>query len=718
MSINAILLTGLSALQTSQSALGTTSGNISNVNTAGYQRRTTILSPAVAGGQLAGVEVAEIKRISDTYFAQQTRGASALAAQAQAQADMHDRVQMLLGNPTDNTSIASQITSTSSAFASLALDPSSSVSRSTALAELEETAHQFETLSDSLQQLRADTDTQISGDIEEINRLIKQINDLNPLIKQQVISGNEATGLLDQREMAITELSQYMDISVSEQAYGGVHVSTPSGLALVSDASYAQLEYTPVSTAASSTIFPEIAVQRINSATGDAIGIPTTLEPHLSGGELKGLLDMRNNDLKAAAEELGALAGAYADALNAAHADSTAYPPVQTLTGRNTGLADTDALNFSGETTLAIVDEDGALVRRVDIDFDAGTLSVDGGAATPIGGTTIGDLETALNTALSGVATVDFSGGVMEVSATSSTNGVAFLQSASDPSDRGGRGFAHFFGLNDLITTGGTMVPETGLSGTDDHGFAAGGQIEFMLRGPDGDVALNATVTVGGTSVNDLLTSLNTAFSGYGTFGVDGDGQLSISPSSGYAGYDLEVVSDTTNRASTGVSMSSFFGLGSQQICGQSENWSIRSDISDDPSHLSLAKLDISATTAVGDTVVAESDNRGALALQEAENTEFDFSDAGNLAAMTASIGEYAATFLSDLGQRAELAEATAEDLTALKDEVMERRSAIEGVNLDEELAAMIVYQQSYNAAARIMTTAQDLYDALLSLVN
>ncbi len=49
--------------------------------------------------------------------------------------------------------------------------------------------------------------------------------------------------------------------------------------------------------------------------------------------------------------------------------------------------------------------------------------------------------------------------------------------------------------------------------------------------------------------------------------------------------------------------------------------------------------------------------------------------------------------------------------------EVHDRRSSEEGVNLDEELVNMTTYQQSYSAAARLITAAKDMYDTILQMV-
>jgi flagellar hook-associated protein 1 FlgK len=65
-------------------------------------------------------------------------------------------------------------------------------------------------------------------------------------------------------------------------------------------------------------------------------------------------------------------------------------------------------------------------------------------------------------------------------------------------------------------------------------------------------------------------------------------------------------------------------------------------------------------------------------------------------------------------------AEATGreQDSHALKTELDKRRQDVSGVNLDEELSNMIVYQTSYNAAAKMISTVQSLYDSLLSVVH
>lgn len=716
MSITAILGTALTALQTNQAALRTTSSNITNVNTPGYQRREVNLAPTVVGGQLAGVEISEIRRIAEKFLTREAIDATSLAAKAEIQADFHDRIQSFLGRPDDDSSVAAQITKLSSAFGELATDPASVVRRNAVLASIRETAATVNNLYTNLQQLRDDSERQIETTIGRINTLIERIKDLNPDIAHEVLVGNSATGLMEQRDAAIQELAGLIDIRTQEQPDGRVFVTTADGYSLVSEL-YEQLIYQGPPATSSGTVFPEITSQTYNTRTGATIGSADPFDTHVTGGALSGYLEMRNSTIPKISAELGALAGGLADTLNAVHNESSAVPPPATLAGRNTGLLSSDSLGFTGETTVAVVSSTGSLVRRVDIDFDAGTLTVDGGGAVAFGGT-VGGLVSALNTALTGVGSATFSNGVLTLNASAAGNGVAVQQSASDPSSRAGRGFSHFFGLNDLITAERSAIVETGLVASDAHGFTAGQTIDLTLRGPQGDIALQTTFSISGTSVNDVITALNTSFSGYGSFALDSQGVLGFTPASAYAGYQIEVGSDDTLRGGTGVSMSELFGLGFGSVADRALNFGVVDALADAPDKLALAHLDIDAATVPGDIVLGAGDNRGAIALQNVEGQLIQFPASGYLAGLTTSIGEYAATFLADTAQRASLASSRAEDFGTLKAEVFERKSSFEGVNLDEELANMMMYQQAYNAGARLVQVAQQLYDTLLSIAR
>ncbi len=162
----------------------------------------------------------------------------------------------------------------------------------------------------------------------------------------------------------------------------------------------------------------------VNPNTDKAVGAAQALDGHIGSGQIKGLIDMRDKSLADAAAQLGSLARTTALAYNAQHNANTAFPPPSSLNGRNTGLMSGDALNFTGKTTIAVTDANGDLVSRVDVDFDAGTMSVDGGARDRYSAHTVGGFTAALNSALGGNGTASFADGALSISA-SGGNGIA-----------------------------------------------------------------------------------------------------------------------------------------------------------------------------------------------------------------------------------------------------------------------------------------------------
>ena len=80
------------------------------------------------------------------------------------------------------------------------------------------------------------------------------------------------------------------------------------------------------------------------------------------------------------------------------------------------------------------------------------------------------------------------------------------------------------------------------------------------------------------------------------------------------------------------------------------------------------------------------------------------------------SVSRYASELAGDIGARAASAKSRADSAAALQTEASSRRLAREGVNLDEELVMMTTYQQAFNASARLIQAAKEMYDTLLGM--
>jgi flagellar hook-associated protein 1 FlgK len=711
--LDGILSSALTALQTNAQALRVVSDNVSNMNTPGYVRRVVNETPLVVGGQLAGVGIADVQRVTSNYLTQEVLSSSSSASQYSTQGSIFDQLNGFLGQPGDGTALTSQLDNIFSALGQASLSPNSSASGLAVLNSYQNFASTVSSLSTQIANLQTQTDQQISTSTTSVNNLISQIYSLNTQIQTATASGDTDSGLLDERDQAVQQLSQYMDVRTSQQQNGQLAVMTTDGISLVGN-TYAQLTYDG---GGSSGSYSPIGLQSINPATGQPIASSQPLDSHLQSGSLKGLIDMRDGALSNFQQELGNFARQTEQAFNAQNNANTTFPPPSALNGRDTGLLSTDGLNFTGKTTVTVADSSGNMVSRIDVDFDAGTLSVNGGAAVSIG-SSVGSFVTALNGALGGNGTASFQDGKLSISAAGS-NGIVVQDAASDPSSRGGMGFSQFFGLNDLFQSAAPSILSTGLSASDASGFAAGGTMDFTLKGPNGEIGKQVSVTLtAGMSMGDIVNALNTSFGGAASFSLASDGSLKMTASSKFSGYQLNVDSDSTSRGTTGMSFTQLFGLGVQQTAAAAQGFAVNPAIASSPQNLSFAQANITDSTVAGDSIVSSGDTRGLLALQNLANAQQSFGAVGTMAGQVTTLGSYAANWYQDVATQGATADSNNTEQSDRLQEAQSRQSQTSGVNLDEELSNMMLYQQGYSAGARMLTTVQQMYDTLLQIGN
>ncbi|MDE3114105.1 MAG: flagellar hook-associated protein FlgK [Pseudomonadota bacterium] len=711
MSLNGILASSLSALQTSQQALSTVSSNVANINTAGYARRVVNLEAQVSGNQLSGVSVADIQRVTDQFLTKETLSAQAASSQATAVNSAYTQLNGLLGQPGDSSALTTQLDNVFTALSSAALSPTAGTSQQGALAAFQNLASTISNLSGTITGLQNQADQQIVSAVPAVNSLIKQIYTMNAQIQTATASGSDSTGLLDQRDQAVQQLSQIIGVRTATGTNGQLIVSTQDGVQLVGD-TYAQLSY---SGGGNTGTYPGIQLANVNPATGQTVGASMTLDPHLGSGQIAGLISMRDGALADLQQQLGNFAEETANAFNAQHNANAAYPPPTSLTGRDTGLTATDSLGFTGKTTVAVTDSSGKLVSRIDVDFGAGTLSVNGGAPASIG-STVGSFVTALNSALGSNGTASFTDGKLSISATG-TNGIVTHDDATTPASRGGAGFAQFFGLNDLFTPSVPTNTATGLSSSDAGNFAAGGTMSFALKDASGNVVKSASVTLTGSeTIGGVISALNTAFGGAETFSLGSDGSLSMTPSAAYANDSFAATADSTMRGTTGLSFTQLFGLGPAAKAAMASGFSVSSAISATPQRLAFGQPSIAAATVAGDAIVSSGDASGLQALQNLSSTKQTFAAAGGMVAQSATLGDYAANFYQDVATRGATAKSNATAQSDRLTAAQQAQSSVSGVNLDEELTNMMTYQQAYSAGARMLQVVQTLYNALLQI--
>lgn len=710
MALNGILGNAMSGLQASQLGMRSVSNNIANVNTPGYARTKVDLVARSAAGMGMGVQVAGVTRVADVFLQAASLRAGSDAARATASASILDRLQTQFGGTNDPGGLYGRLVRAFESLGTAAVDPAERVARLSAASDLQSFFDEARRLSAEVRALREETDRRIGGGIERANEILVELQALNTQAQTLNASGSDATGVSNRQAELLDELSGLMDIRADLQPDGRLFVRTENGVGLL-DNSRLQLRYVPAGTGAYGADYGRITA--VVSASGATVDVTSAIR----SGELRALMDMRDLELPAIAAQLAEFSAGTADALNAAHNNSSAYPPPAAMNGRNTGLLATDLLNGTGNATLAVVTSGGALVNRVDLAFTPGGFTVNG-----VAGSTVDDLVTQLNAALGGDGTASFSGGRLVINATAPGTGLATLQEEAAPSDLGGgRGFAHFFGLNDIISSNRPAFFDTGLGAATPLGTGAGQAMTFRISTPDGRAATEITIPADQATLGDLVNALNNPASGMGGFGtwtLNGDGALGFTPSTAYAGYSFDLVSDTSVRGDTGLALSQVFGIGDAARMSRAEAFTVRSDLRSNSSAIAFSRLDIGAGTLPGDLVLTEGDGRGGQALYDAFTTPRRFDGAGGFASGPGTLQEYGARLAGDVGTRAARAERAADSALSVKEAADRKRMDVEGVNMDEELANMILYQQAYNAAARMIQASKEMTDVLLNMVR
>jgi flagellar hook-associated protein 1 FlgK len=702
-SLSSILNIASTGLQTSQTALSVVSDNVANVNTTGYVRKTVNQTSLSAGAAGAGVTVADVQRVTNSFLETAGYAANASSSSASAISGTMDQAQTLFGDPSASGSLFANLDSVFSSFSTLAANPSPT-GNAQAVSQVSQFFNQATSIATSIQGLSTQTDANINTDIGTVNQLLTQINSLNATISRASASGVDITGPQNQQSELITQLSSLINVQIAPAASGGVNVVASDGTSLVGTEGAVTLAYAPSGPTGGFTIT-------------NPTGVTTGFNGKITSGEVGGLLQLRNVDLPALSSQLGSLTTGVANQLNAVHNQYSAVPPPTSLTGQSTGIDLPTAISgFSGKTTIALVNPSNeTLDHSVSIDFDAQTITVDGGSPASFNSS---NFLSTLNSAMASTgATATYTNGSLSL-ASNSSDGIAIQDDSTTPATNAGKGFSQFFGLNNLVSSNTITDYDTGLSALDSSGYPAGQSITLRLSDPNGNKIQDVTVTTPGGDMADLMGALNapgTGVGAYGSFSLDGNGDLTFAPNG--TGASLSVVADSTANGESGVSMSTLFGIGAATRSTAATTFSIRSDISQNPNNLAVATLNLSAA-ASGAPVLAPGDATGADALGQAGLATMNFDALNGVPASTSTLSNYAANISSVIANKVATADNNKNMATTVASNASTQLSSVEGVSIDQEMINLTTFQQAYNASARMVQAANDLYTTLLGMVQ
>jgi flagellar hook-associated protein 1 FlgK len=303
-----LLSIGLSGLSASKTSLAVTGHNITNVNTPGFSRQDTVQATRVpqfsgAGFIGSGTTLVDIRRTYSEFLSTQVRSSTALSSDVEAYKSQIEQLDSLLAGST--TGITPSLQKFFSALQTAAEDPANIPARQLVLSEAEGLAKRFNTVYDRISEQNDFINKQMSAVTDQINRLAGSIASYNEAIAIAAANGKQPNDLLDAREEAVRQLSTYIGVTVVPQDDNSLNLFVGSGQPLVVGSTTSRLEVVPG--LGDPTRF------EVNFVSGGSRQGITSL---ITGGELGGLIRYRSETLDPTLNSLGRLALAVSDQVN------------------------------------------------------------------------------------------------------------------------------------------------------------------------------------------------------------------------------------------------------------------------------------------------------------------------------------------------------------------------------------------------------------------
>lgn len=402
MGLNTSLNTAISGLNATQIGIGVVSSNVANAGTTGYVRRTVSTADSLSG-LTVGVQSSQVQRLLDRIVQHQLWQEASGAAYTSTRAGALSNLDKLYGAPGSTTALDTVYNKFTSALQALQNDPSSYSLRTAVLDSATELANRLNGLSEGVQAMRADAEGAIADGVSKVNDLLGALAKVNSKI---VAGPNDAAtaSLKDQRDLILSELSQYIDIKTTEDARGSISVVTGSGTQIfdgVAAVTFGFDEHPGLGAQSQwSANAAERGVGTITIKDGSGNVIDAIANRTFRSGEIAAQIELRDKTLVQAQAQLDEIAAQMSRALSDREIAGTAV-----TAGAASGFAvDLTGLQAGNTVTLDYQVTPGGTTQRFTF------VRVDSAASLPLPASAGGDANNR-------VVGIDFSGGFASVAA-------------------------------------------------------------------------------------------------------------------------------------------------------------------------------------------------------------------------------------------------------------------------------------------------------------
>jgi flagellar hook-associated protein FlgK len=674
--IGLVLNTAKDALLTQQYAMDVVSHNIANVSTEGYSRQTPNIEakmPGPYGGLIfgRGVELQKIQRQLDTFVETRLRERE---SDLSAMSEKETYLTVLEGVFDENSgrSISAQFDAFWNAWQDLSNNPSGSAERTIVYESGAHLAQSFQDIRNDLDRFEQELNLSLEAGTEKINQLTSQVATLNEQIISMEINA-DANDLRDQRDTLIRNLSEHLDIKVFEDGRGHLTVTTGKGYTLVSKTDHYELSF-------------ESGEVRWEGSSGSV-----DITDMITEGKLGGWLEVRDAFLPKYRSELDELAESVIWNVNEVHSQGVGLEGMTSVTGTyaveetdqpfgdpggtGAGLDFVEGLHMGSFTGDVDFSGGQTLAANMDLEFYEGGNSETVSFAT---GTDLGGIVVGINSALSAAG--------MEVSA-SITNGDSGEEYLTLSHNRAASGASFGLGIS-------TANDELGLN----QSFHIWTRDESAPDPVpiDNEISLNAD-----TTLDELVTEIQSIA---GLSASAANGKLSITA----VGAHTFAFSDDTSGILAALGINTFFdGTNARDI-------TMNETLNTHKEYMAAGRVDPDTGE------IAVGDNTNALAVadlsqQKVAMDRFTYDSPETPASSSKDTFQgYYAHLVGSVGIKSESVQREQEYAEVVVNQLTQKRNDLSAVSLDEEMTNLIKYQHAYSAAAKLVSTADEMLQTLL----
>ena len=665
MSASALMSLGTRALSANYAALQTTGHNIANANTVGYSRQSVNME--TAGDQFTGagffgkgVLVSTVERAHSEYLTNEAATARSMAASDEARSSQLQQLEKVF--KTGESGLGYAAGQLFNAYADVASKPQDASARQVVLARADELASSFRSAGSQIDNIQSGVTQDIGVAVKAVNGLTQQIADLNQKIAASKGVGHEPNDLLDQRDLMVSQLSEYVKVTTIAADDGTTSVFLGGGQSLV-------LGNIPTKLAA---VANPLDPSRMQIAMVQPSGPRIIPDDMLSGGSVSGLLTFQNTDLADARNLLGQMAAAIAGAVNNQQAlgldlgqPAGSGIPIFATGAPGVSASSNNAAGAGGIPVASYVNASGTRVPSVGVTIvSAAELRASDYELTTDPAGTPGSYQ--LTRLSDGNARTVVNGDVVD----------GFRVNVASPVPVAGDRF--------LLRPVGPAAAGMQRVLTDPKGIAAASPVNATMPATNTGTAAVASVRATSTALNPNL-------------------KATISFTDNVGGYSYSLVDSTGALPTTS-------GTGTW-TAGQ-------------PIQLNGWDLQLSGVPRTGDlvnvqkTAFPSTDNGNAnamISLRDASLIGRETLASGSVVPGDTVTDAYA-NLLANVGVKVQSAKLAAAQSATVSTDAKAAVADKSGVNLDEEAARLIQFQQSYQAAAKMLQVAQSVLQTLLQL--